>query len=765
MKYSSQKKNQKFFKKSVSAWLIVLVFSTAIIACTKTALAEWQEPKAWPIIEQLPEPLNTGSQDQTKQGYLELNPAYNPTESNSLLFDPQRPLHVYGEGARFSTSNVYSDIMIVDTDTLYINSINNWVGIGTKIPTFGYMLKIVNGTVKAGDTGNPIDGRAVSAYSSNEAGIYADAGSTGSAGIYALKTEAGDVALKGESEQNVGVQGESTGGTGIYAITDSASSAAVYGANTGSGWAGYFDGWLGTSSDVVGSQFLPTWPGISLVSFTSHWPAGNYKISKGNVNYLEGDLVFDGTYLWMGNKFGDADGNLWKVRASDGVLAAKYDYTGWHISDMELDGQSLWLTEGDAEKVRNISLSDGTEIASCSTLGAQSNWGSRPYSLAVSTINGTVNIWTANQEGGDITKFDSSCNQVGIYGVGLAGDSGTDHENRLYNAGGWRVKPYSALWADGYIWVLTPNSCETGTAPFTGGICNEAGNPGVCGIGINCVQFADNLVKIDPATGAVVARYPTGIATAFKMIFDGTYIWVTTPTSIAGDNYNNEHKLAKIKAADGSLVGSYPIDLTLNPLDLTFDGIYLWIMGDAGKLARLTVATNELVYLNNVVSSNYWRGRMLFDGTYIWTMSLCADGVYGDCADATNKPLRLTKFFSGTGWGYPDVGSVVNLRTREGTCSVTTSQACVFDWHCPASETCNAGHPIQSGNFNVTGDSLVGGNMLVGEDLMAKNNQWGGSDEAVSVSGGVAQCGEGKFIKSVVLDGAGEITQIICRGL
>lgn len=139
---SERKKRQLDMKKRFSkktklvkkqAW-ICLVLGLAIILAsgTKVALAEWREPDLPPVDEQSRffAPISTGGENQAKQGYLQLDPTYDPTKESSLMFGQEKPLDVKGEGALFSVPYVYSDVLRVDTDTLYVDSVNDWVGIG-----------------------------------------------------------------------------------------------------------------------------------------------------------------------------------------------------------------------------------------------------------------------------------------------------------------------------------------------------------------------------------------------------------------------------------------------------------------------------------------------------------------------------------------------------------------------------------------------------------------------------------------------------------
>ena len=125
------KKKIKLVKRQA---LVCLIFALAIVIVfgAKVAFAEWREPDSTPPGGDFYAPLTIGAENQAKKGYLQLDPEYNPTENNSLLFGRDLPLDVKGTGARFSAPYVYHNILTVDTDTLFADAINDqWVGIGT----------------------------------------------------------------------------------------------------------------------------------------------------------------------------------------------------------------------------------------------------------------------------------------------------------------------------------------------------------------------------------------------------------------------------------------------------------------------------------------------------------------------------------------------------------------------------------------------------------------------------------------------------------
>ncbi len=813
---------------------ITVIIGVACVIIPQAVQAVWLEPDSTPTNEQFDAPITAGSENQTKKGYIELDPDYSPTDETSFSFGPERPLHVHGEGARFDVPTTYSDILTVDTDTLYANAIYDWVSIGTTAMRDDYLFAVEGGTVQIGTNDESVAGRGLSAYSSDSVGIYADAGGTGTAGVYGLRLLGNGLGVRGTSQTGVGVRGESPDGYGIYAETASATNAAVYGENALGGWAGYFDGRLGSDADIAGAQFLSTKLGSSLIPQTSGYKVGTYQISDGPVSGGIADLVFDGTYLWATNKYGtiddEHDRNLFKMRASDGELVQSYYIDEWPHR-MAYDGRYLWLGYYHGNALFKVDPQTGEKMADCSTVPSPRDplmyWGtSESPGLATSVEDGDVYIWTANDRGGDVTKFDQGCNLVGVYPAGTTGEG--NYENRL-NSDGERLSVSNAIYADEYIWVLTPNICrEAGATPSTNPFISASAirycsDDTHCPAGDGydgCIDQPTQLVKMDATTGVVLDSYDIGMTHPAQIVFDGVYLWIANATAPASQTY-----IAKVRASDGQWMGY--IDVPSPVTDLVFDGTYIWASGNGnptGSMYRIPASETDfsspdISTYTNTLLTGWWDGDLVFDGTYIWHLSQCAEdpsgpGCYSNCDEYppgsgnTNCPLSVTKHFSGAGPGTVDTGSSVVLRQRTGVCmdlsqptieSIYTEIECVYDSHCPNSWPCSTQYSSQSGNMNITGglvaqidhcesdgthyysracdedadcDGLtngqcVGGGGRVGTDVKADNNVWGGTDDvqALNAAGDTAVCAAGQFAKGLTIDSNGKITQMICREL
>ncbi len=797
-----------------------------VILQTQTAKAEWQEPDSGPVNEQFSAPITTGDENQAKSGYLLIDPEfYNPSENYSLTFDPDKPLDVRGEGALFDVPNAYSEIFTADSDTLYVDGIHDWIGIGTKLPTGNYSLQVKGGTVLAGSDSAPISGQALSSYS-DIIGVSSQADSGATAALYGYADSTQAAAVKGESKNNVGVRGESIDGYGIQAVSNTYNQAAVYGANYGTGLAGYFDGRLWAGEDIVAKQFLPLGLQQSLIPFTARQKTGSYQITNGVVSSIHGGMTFDGAYIWAGNKYGDEDDhNLFKVRVGDGTVVGAYQ-TNRSFTELTFDGMSIWGTVvgGGDQLVSKIDPETGEELCTIDTFeNLATRQGVDPWALTSSAIDGKIYIWTANYhdlatptKGGDLTRVDPTDCETGgesitIFPVGEYGSGDSLH--RLVSDGGDHVKPMDVIFASDYIWTVLSNVTDT------------------------------NLIKVDPQApdpdNAVVARYSTGLVSPDRLIFDGVYLWVLDGDVIIGGR--NRSQVAQIRASDGAIIQMYtlydpidPANFSSTASNLIFTGTHIWVLGNAGTstLHTINVATGEVKGYRSALASNYGGNSMLFDGTNVWLLSACKS-LNSSCDNPSLKPLRLTRYYSGSGQGHTDQSSLVTLRdvvgscsiadqecqfdwqcpsgeeclvgnSNIGQCSVTTTQSCIYDSNCPVGETCSTAgsKDAQPGNFNMQGSADIhhyycsnsgtgedmysqqcsidqdcvdalgagwecsGGDVRVGQDLKVVNNQWNGdTDTIVDISGGTAACGEGMYLNGIEIDGSGALSKIRCRGL
>ena len=742
----------KRYKKVLISTLPIACVALIIFA-SQIARAEWIEPEGPPPQGSFYPPLTTSGEHQAKEGKLKIDPLYNPTDEKSLTYLIDRTLDIEGEGALFSTSNVYTNLLTVDNSTLFADAYNDWVGIGTDERSPDILFKVDGGTMQVAST----DDSTVQAVSSNGLGIYGDAGATGEAGIYGYNSGSAGFAVLGESQNNVGIRGESPSGYGIYATTQATDQGAVYGSNAGTGLAAYFDGMLGAGYDVVSKNFRPTDLQQSLVSFTSGSEIAVYDIGVWNSAPETGPdtatIAFDGTYIWTtsgtpdDSKSGD---NLFKVRASDGITEKTFAAADLGVCsgylDIEFDGRYLWLICADSDRLSrfdpvtedliNVSIADGNS------------------DIEISTINGKTFIWVAN---GSITTNS-------VYKVD-AEDFSVETYNFTSMFGGAVNRPINLEFDGTYIWVAAFGNYD-GTDAY---VRLWAEDP----------ESIDHPpVTVDTTSGSYDCPPDT-------IIYDGEYIWCGPFATLADekdllriwaeDPYDADHPIEEFGPVAGKIGG------------VTFDGMYLWLSGSAsGKLYRVLAADpNQQIEFDLTFEESE---KVVFDGTFLWIAES-----EGDAGDG----VRLHKFLSGSGRGITDHNSVVQLQTEYGKCVNDTTYYCMSDADCSfVGGACESQMRTQAGTMNISGDAVIsyghcyrtdiekhlynlsctqdtdcsegicsGGTVFVGKDVTAENNTWGGTDQIIGIASDTAECPEGQFMIGVNLDASSKISEIVCREL
>jgi len=759
------------FGKSI---ILYLVFTLVLLLTSaQIAMAEWQEPGSAPPLEDFYAPITTTAEPQAKEGFLLIDPEnYHPKDESSLNFSITKPLVVYGSGVKFSTDYTYNERLIVDEDTLYADSNMGWVGIGTTSQLSGEKLNIVGQTVQIGTSTEPISGRALSSYSADDYGTFVNASSPSIGGVYALNSGDSGQAVYGESGgNNVGVRGESTSGVGIYATTDSSNFGAVYGKNESTGFAGYFDGRLNAVSDLVADVFFPTNLQNSIIPYTSGQFIKKYDIGVWSALPDDAAVAFDGTNIWFGPERYDnspEDYILFKLNTLTEEITGypRNIFFGggctWGWTNMVTDGRYLYMTCSNTDSLVKFDTKEEVVVDFVNV----SEGSAVNRAMEISVINGETYLWVANRTNNKIYKVKAEDMSV---------DSGCCELDTLFTN---VTYPISLEYENGYLWVGAYGSYD----------------------GTNAVVrlWADNPNDTEnhpplyfDTTTAEFDCHPHNV------FYAGGYIWVSPHDEgniiriWADDPYDPRHPIEQF---DATIAGG-------KIKDVIFDGTYLWYTGVLEyKYYRMLAADPTQIKSFDLSFREAY--RMIFDGMYFWIVETEGSGGNGNVA--------IHKFYSGTGWGKANLGSVVQLREAHRYCSVTTTQQCVYDCQCPAAETCDTGNESQSGDIYVddrvelkkghcfnggehlydtacTDDSdctgqCVGGNIRVGDDIEVANNLWGGvcadgitpctgsadcggaacyGDEP-DVVAGEASCADGDFMAGVRLDASGQITKIFC---
>jgi|GEM_PF-1454847 len=638
-------KIKKQLKKISKTALLSLVFSlTAIVFSMglKVVLAAWQPAGSSPPLDNVYTPLDVSVGHQVKKGYLLIDPDYNPYGEIPTI---NYPLEVKGAGADITSHlGVLNDLRVDnyadDNYTFYVDSENNQVGIGTMDPAT--KLNIEGGTLKINTTGVG-NTNALEAYSSGYYGVYGvTTGGAGKAGIKGSLTGGTGAGVRGDGI--IGVYGWSNTGIGVYGESDSSGYAAVYALNTNAkGWAGYFEGRVRASSEVVGNKFLPTQLQNSLMSYVAGMKIGDYDTDP-DVTSDPKELTFDGTHVWAANSGATTVG---KIRASDGFLI--YSKNILTPIDVTFDGSDVWASTNDA------GCPNGGKIFKFNPANPD-DWDSYCIYAEAQNIMATYDginkhIWYASSTNNRVVKIDTAGVEQCAYSTGLSNPQGLAFDGTN-------------------VWIA-----------------NFGGN---------------NLVRIDYNCGNAATF---AVTSPHRLIFDGTYIWVTNKTTPG--------TVTKIYAADGTVVNTYDTNIG-NPYDLAFDGTYIWVTydvdGASDNQVVLIRAADGQVEKSFVADSAKKPRGIIFDGSYIWI--------------GFDSGNTISKYYSGTGWGYPDLSAYLTL---QGSTVVQ-----------------------QTGSFNISGTSILGGNMSVGGDIDALNNVWDGTTDTIRFLG--EGCPNGQFAMGVTYD-------------
>ena len=99
------------------------------------------------------------------------------------------------------------------------------------------------------------------------------------------------------------------------------------------------------------------------------------------------------------------------------------------------------------------------------------------------------------------------------------------------------------------------------------------------------------------------------------MAFDGTNIWATN---------SNGNPVTKLKASDGSFVGTYNVGI--NPIGVAFDGANIWVAngGINNQLTKLRASDGSLVGTYTVGLAPQ---GVAFDGANVWVANLGGNNV------------------------------------------------------------------------------------------------------------------------------------------
>jgi len=132
------------------------------------------------------------------------------------------------------------------------------------------------------------------------------------------------------------------------------------------------------------------------------------------------------------------------------------------------------------------------------------------------------------------------------------------------------------------------------------------------------------LMKIKACDGSVVGTFDVGTPPT-NLAFDGVNIWVTT-SAISVFPSTPAH-VKKLKASDGSLLGSYGGSNYIGYYALTFDGTHIWVAERYSVEKRRAYDYIGVGGISNLSGVGEYPVALAFDGTNIWVANQDLDNV------------------------------------------------------------------------------------------------------------------------------------------
>ena len=672
--------------------LFFSIFMILMLSGGQKVWAAFTEPTGQPPQENLPGYLDVGGENQAKSGKLRLG--------NSDNTNINYQLEVTGEGAKIDNTVIDTDLT-VDGGTLYVDSQNNRVGIGTLSPSDKLT---VQGNVSIDAVGLGI-GLSAWSESTDQHALYGTTADTSYAGVAGVGTTASNYGVYGYNFSGIAVLGENTSNE-ISAVYGSATDGrAVYGDNTNPYglWAGYFTGRLETNQDVSGAKFLSTDLRSSIIPFTSGQITSEYNyIDPAPYDGAPAVKYFDGTYLW-----GFRGPYVHKVRASDGFRISTLD-VGNFPTGLTYDGQDIWVTVGGESPslVLKIDSYSGSVLCNYSTL-----------TNARGLVFDGSNYWVLDRISADesrVVKLDGSCSYRDE--ISLAADTGVD------------VLDGKIIFNGSYLWIIGKDTANNGI------VFNINPSNG------KAVAWSD-LVGLDPRNIFYdnyyywTTNYGDGTLTKFVL----TDRVCTAPGEFDPDNIQYCSTDSDCDSAPGSGDGAcfalpvnyktYNLGDGSQPRELAFDGTYLWVGTQLGTFRLLTADPAVGASFDTL---DFQASGLVFDGTYLWA--------------STGAVLK--KVFSGTGYGLTDLGGTLTLQNNDPLILQTGD--------INVDGSAQVGEDVKSDELNVS-ENVWGPEESDGSDV----HENGGD----SLDQGTYDCPDGHFVKNIETNASGEVTRIECRPL
>jgi outer membrane lipoprotein-sorting protein len=302
-----------------------------------------------------------------------------------------------------------------------------------------------------------------------------------------------------------------------------------------------------TNNTINASALAPdTFPNSHNLSLLGQlrWDLLGQRISVGINPY---GTAFDGANIWVTNNGGSS---VTKIRVNDGTILGTFTFSN-NPAGIAFDGVNMWVAISNNNNVVKLRASDGVNLGTFAV-------GTSPLSLAFDGAN----IWVVNGSSNNVTKLRASDGaNLGTFAVG-----------------GF---PEGIAFDGANIWVANGSS--------------------------------NNVTKLRAADGVNLGNFPVGSG-PYGVAFDGANIWVA---NLAGGS------VTKLRASDGACVGTctFAVD---SPYGVAFDGANLWIGNNSGNVTKLKAAdgSNLGTYLVGAAP----RG-IVFDGASMWVANLGSNNV------------------------------------------------------------------------------------------------------------------------------------------
>jgi len=307
-------------------------------------------------------------------------------------------------------------------------------------------------------------------------------------------------------------------------------------------------------------------------------------------------VLFDGRYIWGAVQNPDG-GTLVKITQTGVILSSTPVGSG--PDGMAYDGANIWVTDYSSNDVTIVSA--GGNVVKTIEL---------PSANPEGILFDGKYIWVANNGAGanSLSKFDAvSQTLVATYPVGL--------------------DPDGVAFDGTAIWVTN--------------------------------SYSNNVWKINRDTGAYIDSYSTGIFPT-SVVYDGANIWVGNGTGTGvdvGSPVSGVGTVAKIRAADGTILGTYTVGNHVR--GLVYDGTSIWVCNaNDNTVSRLRASK---VALLGTFATGKGPRAVAFDGSKIWiansgenSLTVIAPVTPGSTGDTSfARGANRSAAFGGVGYAGP----------------------------------------------------------------------------------------------------------------